>query len=101
MDTDNIVRIELDNQGRLLIKPATKKFTMIYRTASEVHWDQNFESLYSPMPRDWSYQQWFEHIIEVTKDCGCELLITSETEWQNISEDLKSQILASCNKRLL
>lgn len=33
MRTDKIIEIEIDESERLLIKPETEKFTMIYRSA--------------------------------------------------------------------
>ena len=35
------------------LKPETEKFTLIYRSAAEVHWDNKELFLYSPKPRDW------------------------------------------------
>ena len=65
MEKDNIIRIEIDDSGRLHLKPEKTKFTLIYRTATEVHWDDKKLTLYSPMPRDWSYSDWYCHITEV------------------------------------
>lgn len=93
MKTDQIKEIEIDDSGRLCIFPEKEKFTMIYRTATEVHWDNEKLFLYSPKPRDWSYFDWYKHIINVVNDCGCTLLLTKETVWTNISSSLKEQIV--------
>lgn len=41
--TDRILSIEIDEKGRLHIKPEKSKFTLIYRTATEVHWTRTKE----------------------------------------------------------
>ncbi len=94
MTTDNITHIIIDNSGRLCIFPATQKFVLIYRSATQVHWDNQQSFLYSPKPREWSYCDWFAHITKVIREeCNCELLITGETVWLNIPEKLKQQIV--------
>lgn len=93
MRTDKIVKIEIDESGRLLITPDTERFTMIYRSAAEVHWDNKMNSLYSPKPREWSHLDWYKHIVSlIVTDCNCRLLITELTEWINVPEDLKNEI---------
>ena len=51
MKPDKIVLLEIDQTGRLLIKPEKKRFTMVYRRAAEVHWDNKLNCLYSPQLR--------------------------------------------------
>lgn len=93
MRTDKIKKIEIDESGRLLITPETERFTMIYRSAAEVHWENKMNSLYSPKPREWSYFEWYKHIVSlILIDCNCRLLIAESTEWLNIPEDLKAEI---------
>tara|TARA_B100000787_G_C16060704_1_gene235422 strand:+ start:331 stop:633 length:303 start_codon:yes stop_codon:yes gene_type:complete len=93
MKKDEIISIEIDKQFRLNIKPKSVSFNMIYRTATEVHWNTKSNTLYSPKPRDWTYLEWFKHILKVTKEeCYCELNITEQTEWINIPNELKKEI---------
>lgn len=100
MRYDKITKIEIDDSGRLLITPDTEKFTMIYRSAAEVHWDNNVNALYSPKPREWSYLDWYKHIVSlIATDCNCRLLITESTQWKNIPEDLKTDIEELNNSR--
>ena len=94
MKTDNIKEVKIDNLGRLCIYPEKEKFTGVWRTATEVHWDEKELCLYSSMPRDWSYSEWYKHIINVAKnECYCDLLLTGETLFTDISASLKEQIL--------
>ncbi len=94
MITDNIFEIGIDVLERLFIKPEKEKFALIYRTATEVHWDSKNNFLYSPKPREWSYFDWYRQITEVVEtECGCKLILTNRTNWINISYDLKKQIV--------
>jgi hypothetical protein len=92
MEIDKITEIGIDIAERIYIKPENVKFTLIYRTATEVHWDNEGLFLYSPKPKDWTYLQWYKHIINVAEDCNCKLIITENTKWKNISEELKNEI---------
>jgi hypothetical protein len=93
MESDNIQEIGIDENSRLFIKPETKKFPLIYRTATEVHWDNNKNVLYSPKPREWTYFDWYRHIVSTLKmECGCKLKITPETLWISIPKTLEEEI---------
>ena len=93
MKTDNIKEIRIDDLGRLCIFPEKEKFTMIYRSAAEVHWDNNDFFLYSPKPREWSYYDWYKQIINIVNEYGCNLLLTNDTLYINIPDLLKQQII--------
>lgn len=94
MTIDKILEIGIDNKERLFIKPDKERFTLIYRTATEVHWDNNGLFLYSPKPREWTYFEWFRQITDVTEtECNCKLILTDQTLWTNISDELKQQII--------
>jgi len=93
MTTDNIQEIGIDDTERLYIIPEHEKFTLIYRSAAEVHWDSNRRCLYSPKPREWSYYDWYRHIITVVEDeYACKLLLSKNTRFIDIHESLKNQI---------
>lgn len=90
---DEILDIGIDSQERLIIKPKREKFTLIYRTATEVHWDEKENYLFSPKPKEWNYIDWYKHITKVVEtECKCRLLLTYRTTWTNISDELKKQI---------
>lgn len=94
LNLDEIVEIGIDEKERLFIKPQYTKFTLIYRTATEVHWDEKLLALYSPKPREWSYFEWYRHIISVAEiECNTKLLLTARTNWTNITNELKKQII--------
>lgn len=73
--------------------PQTEQFEFIYRDASGVSWDDNGRFLYAPKPKEMTYLDWFRQIILATKgEYGCELKVTSETNWTNIPNELKNHI---------
>mgnify|MGYP000957943064 CR=1 FL=1 len=41
MTIDKILEIGIDEKERIFIKPDKERFTLIYRTATEVHWDKD------------------------------------------------------------
>lgn len=90
---DKILRVEIDDSGRLHLTPEISRFTLVYRTATGVHWDNDKKTLYSPKPREWSYLDWFLHITGVVKtECSIKLELTENTEWINIPDELKKEI---------
>ena len=94
MKTELIKAILIDESGRLCVFPENEKFNFIYRSAMEVHWDQESLFLYSPKPREWSYFDWYRQILAAVKsEYGYDLSITKETSFTNIPEFLKKAIL--------
>jgi len=93
MQRDAIADIEIDATGQLHVVPASSTFPYIYREAMEVHWNPERSSLYSPVPREWSYARWFEQIIAAAREQGCLLHLTASTSWRNIPESVKAEFL--------
>ncbi len=85
VDVDTIAKIEIDAHGHLLIYPSFNEYPMIYREAAEVHWEPNGRYLYSPKPREWSYLDWFKHIISIASN----LTLWEHTQWENIPDELR------------
>jgi hypothetical protein len=98
---DEIREIGIDDQKRLTIKPQKARFPLVYRTATEVHWDDKGLFLYSPKPQQWSYLEWFNHILNVAEnECNCRLFLTERTLWSNIPKELKRLFRASMKGRI-
>ncbi len=93
MKTDGIKEIGINEKEQLYIRPEKEQFPLIYRTATEVHWNSKEQYLHSPKPREWTYLDWFKHILNVTElECNCKLMLTKTTKWTNIPETLKAKI---------
>jgi hypothetical protein len=90
-----IPETSIDDKERLRVYPGSKEYDRIYRAACEVHWDKAEKFLYSPKPREWSYVNWFAHILYAVKsEYGDQLIVDDKTEWKNISEEMKKQIIS-------
>ena len=92
MATDDIAEIGIDDEQRLFVRPATATFPHIYREALDVHWDAARRHLHSPMPREWTHLQWFQHIIGAAAIHSHDLRITPATLWTNIPAGLRDEI---------
>jgi hypothetical protein len=94
MEVEEIAEIGIDGAERLYVKPVSRDFSHIYRTAMEVHWSPEGKSLYAPKPREWSYLKWYGQILGAAKDeYRVSLVITENTEWVGIGDDLKNEIV--------
>lgn len=94
MEIDQILEIGIDIHERLYIKPENARFDLIYRTATEVHWDASGLFLFPPKPREWNYLNWYRHIVDVVnKECGYRLVWSAKTIWTNIPKELKREII--------
>jgi len=95
MTEDHIVSVEIDGDGKLCVIPATKDFALIYRVATEVGWDPIRRCLVSPQLREGMYPMWFRQILAAAADeYGVRLLLTPETHWTNIPDDLRLEMSA-------
>ena len=98
MKTDFIREIKIDEAGHFCVFPEKEKFTLIWRTATEVHWDKDNEYLYAPPPKEYwehSYINWYQRILLVVKECGVDLLLSPTTKWDDsVPPDIKNQILS-------
>jgi len=95
MKTDFIKEIKIDQSGQLCIFPEKERFTMIFTLAKEVNWDNVQYYLYSPIPREWSYLEWYKHIVSVAKECNVTLVLNNNTILTNIPASLSNEILAN------
>jgi hypothetical protein len=97
-----IKEIRIDTVGRLLVFPEKEQFPFIWRSATEVHWDDKGLFLYSPKPREWPYFNWYTQIVSAVKsEYGVELLPKKDTIWSDISDDLKNQILTFSRPQII
>ena len=84
MKNDKIIKIGIDDEGKLFVIPKNEKFLYIYREGMEIYWNDENHYLYSPIPKEWSYLDWFKQIIKAVEQQGCILKIVNDTIWINI-----------------
>jgi hypothetical protein len=100
MNLDSISEISIDEEEKLRVYPHSTTYDHIYRSATEVRWDTQEKYLYSPKPREWSYLDWYAQIIKAVKsEYGNLLIIDEKTEWKNISEEIRNQIMSWAEKQ--
>ena len=62
-----VTEIWVDAEGRLCARLADESLDLsdIYRaSASGVVWDRQLRALCSPVPREWSYADWFARMVD-------------------------------------
>jgi len=92
-----ITAVSIDDEGRLRVKPKSAKFPYIYREAMEVTWDSSQAELCSPVPRSWSYADWFCQICDAVLQQGTRLKVDSATQWRGVSSEVRQEMLARFN----
>jgi hypothetical protein len=85
--------VRIDESGRLLVRPRTRDFSHIYRSATGVHWDPQAGHLYAPTPKEWSHFDWYTQIAgAIASEYGCRLVLDEQTSWVNVPTDLQQRI---------
>ncbi len=96
MRSAEISKIWIDSGGRLCVSlaDASRTLEQIYRaSASGVHWDAGIQAICSPVPREWSYADWFVRITEDVRDeYGIDLVVSATTTWQSLSPALQTAL---------
>ncbi len=96
MKRDSIAEVSIDTTGRLHVRPALELFPYVWRAAMEVQWSEASGTLHSPVPRAWSYSDWFRQILAAVKDeYGYHLQLTPQTSWCNVNLETQSSIVAA------
>jgi len=100
MNVDEIIRVEIDRQGRLCVTPRSGDFDLVYRAAMEVYWDRERKCLHSPIPREWTYPMWFRQIVAAVADeFGVRLSLSGETLWVNVPDALRAEMVGTGTAR--
>ncbi|MCO6510656.1 MAG: hypothetical protein J5I65_07670 [Aridibacter famidurans] len=94
-----VSEVGIDEQNRLFLVPIGHRFPLIYREAAGVYWDNEQLRLHSTIPQDGDHFQWFKHIASVLEGNSYQLILKDETDWINVSHELKNQITESVKAR--
>ena len=92
MNMEEIEEIGIDVEERLYVKPSSSTFPLIYREAMEVNWNEKRQYLYGSKPKKWGYVEWYLQILKAASEQGCTLVLTSNTNWTNISDEITNKI---------
>jgi hypothetical protein len=81
---------------RLFLKPAATSFDLHMAGAWGFHWDEPLHSLAIPLPREWSYRDWFEHVVAIIGgEHGVHLKLGPHTEWTSVPSIVRAEIESS------
>jgi hypothetical protein len=92
MEHDHVAAVEIDQDGRLHIAPASSEFPHICREAMEVSWDPHRRSLYSPQPREWGYGRWLQQILAAAAAQGVKLVLGPGTQWVHVPANIQAEL---------
>lgn len=88
-----IIKVWLDEHGRLFVQPAEMQFEFIYRTAAGINWDARQRALFNSELRDWSPVQWFEQILKAAaSEYNVALRTGPLTKWAGLTPRLQAEI---------
>jgi hypothetical protein len=90
---EEITEIGIEPSGRLFVRPKRVRFPHIYRSAMEVHWDEQKGVLFGAVPREWSLVRWYTQIVAAVADeYGVQLKFTPSTIWTNVPDTVRAAI---------
>lgn len=96
MSEEIISEVRVLDSGKLLLtlkSGGKNSYQSIYREAAGVYWDKELKGFISTEPKKWSYSEWFSHMFDIAKQIGIQLKLSKETNWVDIPEKEKKQIL--------
>lgn len=98
MRTVPIASIELDTDGRLLVRPEiaeTPLFDHVYRAATGVRWRPADRSFLPEEVKDATPSRWFEIILaSVHDELGIDLCIDVGTKWISIPPGMREEMMS-------
>lgn len=100
MKIEIISKIEIAKNGEMFIVLASggkSHYHMIYREAAEVYWDEVRKGFKTPKPRQWTYKEWFEHVIKVAANCSIFLELSNKTRFINVPLSVIQEIKKAPN----
>ena len=99
MTPEIICKIEIADTGELILcleGTGNAGYQYVYREAKGVYWDNDKKGFKSTDPKNWSYSQWYRHIVDVVNSgLGVELKMGQNIEWVKVPEQDKNEIVSA------
>ncbi|HEX3422468.1 MAG TPA: hypothetical protein VHS33_03585 [Sphingomicrobium sp.] len=97
MRDEIIAVVAMDEAGRLLLKPTESLFDTLHMAGAwGFRWDVAATSLAIPLPREWSYRDWFDHVVAIIgQEYGVHLMVGPQTQWRSVPPEVQAEIEAS------
>ena len=95
---EEIFKVEVLDSNELqlvLSSGGNASYQHVYREARGVYWNNDVGAFRGTEQIEWTFAEWFAHIVEVCGDIGINLRLGSTIEWVGVSETDKREILAS------
>lgn len=96
MSEEIISEVKVLDSGKLLLalkSGGQDSYQFIYREAAGVYWVKDLKGFVSTEPKKWSYSEWFSYMLDIAKQIGIQLKLSKETNWVDIPEKERKQIL--------
>lgn len=97
MRDELIAAVTMDDAGRLLLRPAKTMFDDLHMAGAwGFRWDVATRSLAIPRPSEWSYRDWFDHVVTIIRQqYGVHLKLSPQTQWASVPSTVQEEIQAS------
>lgn len=93
MNIEYIDEIEIDKDGKLHLKVRKNHYDMIYREAVGVYYNRKKRTLHSTTPTNWSYLEWFNHIVKTFNNFdNSKLVLADKVSFVNVPKSIKDSI---------
>jgi hypothetical protein len=92
-----IREILVDDQGHLLVRPTIPEvdYDLIYRAAAGIRWEAKLQAFVAYEPDRWEHAMLFQQIVmAVRNEYGDCLLVSNETRWTNVPDEIRKTISA-------
>lgn len=96
MTNETVVKVVVSKDEELLLfleSVGNSDYQFIYWEAAGVYWDNNLHCFKSTPKKDWSYVEWFSHMLDLVKSIGVELNLSELAVWDNVPEQDKTEII--------
>ena len=89
-----IAEVTIDRDGRMLLKPADTLFDDLHMAGAwGFRWDAPTQSLAIPQPREWTYRDWFDHVVKIiSSQYGVLLKLSPQTRWTSVPSSVRDEI---------
>lgn len=94
MRDELISEVTVDDAGRMLLKPASTLFDDLHTAGAwGFRWDEPTQSLAIPRPKEWTYRDWFEHVVKIiASQYGVHLRVGAQTQWTAVPLPVREEI---------
>ncbi|NKB56450.1 MAG: hypothetical protein GKS00_08950 [Alphaproteobacteria bacterium] len=90
MKREIISAVEITETGQLMLILASggeSFYEHIYREAAGVYWSNEKKGFHSAAaPKEWSYSDWFKHIVEAAESLDVALELGANVAWKNVPD---------------